>query len=358
MDMRALLIVLEPARHGGNNDAWNPFSLFAVDAAQTADVPFPGFFGLLQKKSPGADSMSMHWELAGSIAEQPFAQFGEFPAELVAAIEKEAGVEFLGNRPECSFAIPDDLAAEHLKTGKLILQSSPNSIMQIAAHEEVIPRARLYSICRIARKHCDAFRISRVIARPLKGISGAWIESGGRHDYAMTASRTVLNMISEAGLQVEGVGKVGEIFGRSGITHSHPAATHEAAFEVIDGLWEKTHDGLIIATLAGLDDAVGEEFHGWFSNFLRSVEPEDLVIVIACPGKLAGAQVHSTGTSELPFFVKYGEDTGLLGTRESCCDVAATLADFFDLREKPAQGKPLLPIERRNEYRFKGRAIV
>src|SRR5207302_2376418 len=114
--------------------------------------------------------------------------------------QRDAKVEFIGNHASSGTAILNELGAEHVKTGRPILYTSADSVMQIAAHEEVIPTKKLYDICRLARRHCNAHRIGRVIARPFIGIAGKWQRTPRRHDYSMVPPRTVLNAISEAGL--------------------------------------------------------------------------------------------------------------------------------------------------------------
>jgi phosphopentomutase len=248
--MRALLIVLDSVGCGHAPDAAaygdaGADTLGHIFAAQpqldlpalfalglwkilTADVFDPrargtiASYGRMRERSPGKDTTTGHWEIAGVILDQPFATFTEFPADLVRAIEREARVEFIGNYARSGTTILEELGDEHLRTGKPILYTSADSVIQIAAHERVIPTKRLYAICRVARRHADARRIGRVIARPFQGEPGAFQRTSGRHDFSMTPPRTVLNAIAETGLRVEGVGKISDIFAGSGITRSTP----------------------------------------------------------------------------------------------------------------------------------------
>ena len=159
-------------------------------------------WGRLRERSRGKDTTTGHWELAGVVLEQPFATFTQFPEDLVRAIERDAKAEFLGNYPQSGTVILDELGAEHLRTGRPILYTSADSVLQIAAHERVVPAARLLEICRVARRHADPLRIGRVIARPFAGEPGAFRRVAGRHDFSMVPPRTVLNAIAEAGLPV------------------------------------------------------------------------------------------------------------------------------------------------------------
>ena len=169
-------------------------------------------YGRMRESSAGKDTTTGHWELAGALLDEPFATFEKFPARLVEAIEQEAKVKFIGNYARSGTAILQELGEEHFKTGKPILYTSADSVMQIAAHGDVVPLKRLYEICRVARRRCTSYRIGRVIARPFAGEPGSFQRTGKRHDYSMVPPRTVLNAISEAGFVVEGVGKIGDIF--------------------------------------------------------------------------------------------------------------------------------------------------
>src|SRR5207247_6615600 len=139
-----------------------------------------------------------HWELAGVVLREPFALFEQFPPELVGAIEAECSVQFLGNYPASGTAIIDELGEEHLRTGRPILYTSADSVLQIAAHEQVISLERLSAICEGARRHGDPYRIGRVIARPFIGEPGHFTRTAGRHDFSMKPPYTVLNALQDA----------------------------------------------------------------------------------------------------------------------------------------------------------------
>src|SRR4030095_7481228 len=259
--------------------------------------PSPGAsWGRMRERSAGKDTTTGHWEIAGVILEKPFGTFTRFPDELVRAIEREAGVKFLGNFPQSGTVILDELGTEHIRSGKPILYTSADSVLQIAAHENVIPLKRLYDICSIARRHADAFRIGRVIARPFVGESGAWKRTSGRHDFPLPPPRTVLNAITDAGLPVRGAGKISDIFAGSGITDSTSTTSNMEGMAVLDRLWSETERGLIFANLVDFDMLFGHrrdvtgyaqalaEFDAWLPQFLNQVQPDDLVIITADHG--------------------------------------------------------------------------
>ena len=263
---------------------------------EPAGVPQSGSLGVMTERSAGKDTTTGHWEIAGVVLEEPFATFEKFPPELVGVIEREAGVKFLGNQAASGTAILDQLGAEHVATGHPILYTSADSVLQIAAHEDVIPLERLYEICRIARAQADAWKIGRVIARPFTGANGHFQRTANRHDYSLVPPRTVLNELQDAGIRVTGVGKISDIFADSGITESHPTKSNAHGMQAIDHLWDGGADGLIFANLVDFDmlfghrrDVAGyaralEEFDVWLGMFLPKVRPEDLVIITADHG--------------------------------------------------------------------------
>ena len=298
-------------------------------------------YGRMQERSAGKDTTTGHWEIAGAILDEPFAVFERFPDELVRGIEREAGVEFIGNFACSGTAVLDQLGAEHVRTGKPILYTSADSVLQIAAHEQVIPIDRLYAICKAARQHADAARIGRVIARPFIGDAGNFKRTARRHDYSMKPPRTVLDAISEAGVPVIGVGKISDIFADCGVTHSFPTASNAEGMQRIAELWRSERDGLIFANLVDFDmlfghrrDVAGyaqalEEFDSWLGEFLPHIEPDDLVIITADHGNDPTFRGTDHTREQVPLFVLDGAVPRDLGTRETFADVAASLADHF-----------------------------
>lgn len=311
--------------------------------------PLRGGVGVLTERSAGKDTTTGHWELAGAVIEEPFATFAHFPDELVQAIEREAGVKFLGNFAASGTAILDELGPEHVATGHPILYTSADSVLQIAAHEEILPLERLYEICRIARRHCDAWRIGRVIARPFVGESGHFTRTANRHDFSMLPPRTVLNALTDAEVPVIGIGKISDIFAGSGIPESHPTKSNADGMAIIDRLWATRRDGLLFANLVDFDSLFGhrrdvegyarelEIFDAWLAEFLPKIEPGDLVLITADHGNDPTWRGTDHTRERVPVFLPNAQ--GLLGVRETYADVAATVAAHFGLTW-PA-GKPL-----------------
>ena len=332
---------------------------------ENSDAKFSASYGRMREKSIGKDTTTGHWEIAGVVLEEGFTVFEKFPAQLVGAIGHEAKTSFLGNCAASGTAIMEELGREHCKTGQPILYTSADSVMQIAAHEDVVPVKRLYEICRIARRHCNPYRIGRVIARPFTGEPGNFARTSRRHDYSMTPPRTILNAISEAGLVVEGVGKIGDIFARSGITRSHPTASNEDGLSVIERLWQTMHDGLVFANLVDFDTNYGHrrdakgyaealaDFDEWLGGFLPQIEKDDLLIITADHGNDPTFRGSDHTREEVPVLVKFDGRVEPLGTRETFADVAATLARYFHLKEKWPHGEAMLDFTPRQSRHFK-----
>ena len=305
-------------------------------------------YGRMQERSAGKDTTTGHWELAGAILDEPFTVVERFPDDLVQRIERAAGVEFIGNYPRSGTTILEELGPEHVRTGKPILYTSADSVLQIAAHEAVVPLERLYDICKVARRHADDARIGRVIARPFTGEAGNFQRTSRRHDYSMKPPRTVLNAISEAGLPVIGVGKISDIFAGEGITESYPTASNAEGMERVAQLWRERSRGLIFANLVDFDMLFGHrrdfagyaralaEFDEWLGKFLPTIMPDDLVIITADHGNDPTFRGTDHTREQVPLFVIDGAPPRDLRVRQTFADAAATLADYFDISGWPS----------------------
>ena len=310
-------------------------------------------YGRMRPASTGKDTLAGHWEIAGVIVKEPFAVYEIFPDTLVDVIERDANIEFVGNCAQNGNEILEEFGEIHFKQRNPILFTSGDSVMQIAAHEEIIPRKRLYEICRVARRHCNALRIGRVIARPFTGTPGHFASAAGRHDFPIVPPRTVLNAISETGLAVEGVGKISDIFAHSGITRSHRTSSNGEGMKTVEKLWSGMHDGLIFANLADFDTLHGHrrdlhgfagaltEFDAWLGGFLPEIESEDLVIITADHGNDPTFRGTGHTREEVPLIALSNGHQGSLGVSETFSDVGATLMAYFGLEEKWPVGRSL-----------------
>ncbi len=259
--------------------------------------PFPGSAAAkMSEASAGKDTTTGHWELAGCVQAEPFETFTSFPQDLL----EEIGGPFLGNRAASGTEILVELGEEHLRTGRPIVYTSADSVLQIAAHEERYGLKKLHALCRRAREVLDrrGIRIGRVIARPFLGESAADFQrTGNRHDYSLKPPETVLNRLQAAGIRTIGVGKIADIFAGSGISESHPTKSNKEGMAVIEGLWYERRgtSHLIFANLVDFDSLYGHrrdpagyasclrEFDAWLGKFLPEIS-RDLLVITADHG--------------------------------------------------------------------------
>ena len=312
--------------------------------------------GCMTELSAGKDTTTGHWEIAGAPVTVPFATFEKFPESLVAEMQAAADVTFIGNYAQSGTVILDELGGKHLQTGSPILYTSADSVIQIAAHEEVIPVERLYEICRACRGIADRERIGRVIARPFAGSPGAFVRTAGRHDFSLRPPRTVLNLLQDQEVETIGVGKIGDIFAGAGIDRSHPTGSNREGCETIDRLIAEKRESprLIFANLVDFDmhyghrrDPVGyaralEEFDEWFGPAAERLDDETLLVITADHGN----DPTWTGTDHtrerVPLLVHDGGVSRCLGVRETFADVAASLADWFGISPADIPGTSFL----------------
>ena len=248
-------------------------------------------FARMSEASAGKDTTTGHWELAGSVLEQAFDTFEAFPQDLL----DEIGGPFLGNRAASGTEILEQLGQEHLRTGRPIVYTSADSVLQIAAHEERCGLKQLYALCQRARDVLDrrGIRIGRVIARPFLGDDPATFKrTSNRHDYSLMPPETVLNRLQAAGVETIGVGKISDIFCGSGISESHPTKSNADGMAAIEKLWaeERPNPHLIFANLVDFDMLYGHrrdpagyaeclrEFDRWLGSFLPKVGDDFLLI--------------------------------------------------------------------------------
>lgn len=383
--MRALLLVLDSVGCGGAPDAAEygdagantlghiyegcpGFSLPVLESMGVRRLleisaggggEWPERAGLMREVSAGKDTTTGHWELAGAILKKPFPVFEHMPVELVEAIELEAGVKFLGNYAASGTVILEELGEEHLRTGCPILYTSADSVLQIAAHEEAFGLERLYEVCRVARHHADAWQIGRVIARPFVGEPGGFVRTTHRHDYSYPPPRTVLAALQEAGVRVQGVGKISDILAGQGIDESYPTASNAEGMAETARLWKEAdrgRDTLLVVNLVDFDMIYGHrrdvagyagalrEFDIWLGEFQNEISGEDLVLITADHGNDPTWAGTDHTRERVPVFLLGMAPACPPGMRQSYADVAATLADFFG-RGEWATGRSLLREE-------------
>ena len=247
-------------------------------------------FGRLKERSRGKDTTAGHWELMGSVTSRPFPVYPEgFPPGVIREFERRTGREVLGNKPASGTAIIDELGAEHMSTGKLIVYTSADSVFQVAAHEQVVPVEELYRYCRIAREMLAGENaVARVIARPFTGQPGSFRRTERRRDFSLAPPPTYLNLLAEIGVPIHGVGKIYQIFAGSGIRYEHKTKNNIGGIKETISLLRELNDGLVFTNLVDFDmlwghrnDAAG------FAAGLEQVDREIPSLIAACrPGDL------------------------------------------------------------------------
>jgi phosphopentomutase len=236
----------------------------------------PATYGRLHPLGPGKDSATGHWELMGAVLERPLPTYPTgFPPEVIARLEAAMGCAVICNEPYNGIAAIEDFGSEHLRTGALILYTSQDSVLQLAAHVERVSLQELYGACTAAR---EAMRgehaVGRVIARPFAGADGAFERTPGRRDFALKPpGRTYLDELTDAGVPVHGVGKVEDLFAGVGVSHTHAGASNAQALASTDELLATLDRGLVFVNLIETDQLYGhrKDVHG-FAQALREVD--------------------------------------------------------------------------------------
>jgi phosphopentomutase len=266
--------------------------------AGVPSVARPAIHGRLWPHGPGKDTTTGHWELMGASAPDAPTYPDGFPLDLIEAFSRATGRPVLGNVPSEGLRALDDHGWQHLETGALIVYTSQDSVFQVAAHVEVVAPDELYDHCRAARSILTGeHAVGRVIARPFEGEPGAFRRTPGRRDFALPPpSPTYLDLLTDAGVAVNAVGKVAQVFAGRGITHELTAHDNATAIEAIDGLLAEPDAGLVFANLVDTDQVYGHRkdtagFHealrgvdAAVARWLPALAPDDLLVLTADHG--------------------------------------------------------------------------
>lgn len=312
--------------------------------------PFPlASWGKMREKSPGKDSVTGHWEIAGVVLEQPFATFPEgFSKEIIDSFRKETGFDPLGNIAASGTDILRQLGEEHLKTGRPIVYTSSDSVFQIAAHEKVLPPDDLYKLCRKVEILLKPYNICRVIARPFMGSTkDDFCRTEGRHDFPVRPPEpTLLERLKNKNIESYGVGKIHDLFAGTGLKETCPTKNNTEGMAATLKTLEKINQGLVMTNLVDFDmlyghrlDALGfagalEEFDRWLPTLLESMRVDDLLIITAdhgCDPTTPGTD-HTREFVPLLVYTEAQRVAVALGIRQTFADVGATVAENFGLR--------------------------
>ncbi|MTH52258.1 phosphopentomutase [Bacillus mangrovi] len=309
-----------------------------------------GYFTKMQEASSGKDTMTGHWEIMGLNIQEPFQVFPEgFPKELIDQLEKETGRKVIGNKPASGTEILEELGEEHIKTGALIVYTSADSVLQIAAHEEIIPIEELYDICEKARKMTmtEPYKLGRVIARPFTGEAGNWIRTSNRHDYALKPfGRTVMDELKDSGYDVIAIGKISDIYDGEGITDSIRTKSNMDGMDQIVKVMDRSFNGISFLNLVDFDALYGhrrnaegygqalQEFDARLPEVLNNLRTDDLLIITADHGNdpIHHGTDHTREYVPLIAFSPRMITGKELPVRKTFADVGATIADNFKVK--------------------------
>ena len=317
-------------------------NLDGVDYLPRTDKPTAAL-ARLRERSRGKDTTIGHWELAGVVSPTPLPTYPDgFPAEVLDAFTQATGRGVLCNKPYSGTEVIKDYGEEHLKTGKLIVYTSADSVFQIAAHESLVPPEQLYEYCRAARKILQGEHgVGRVIARPFEG-EWPFRRTTNRHDFSLIPPRTMLNAISEQGQAAIGVGKINDIFAGSGVTESMPTRGNTDGLAKTLALADRDFQGLCFVNLVDFDMLYGHrqdpdgyaaalaEFDRWLPDFLAKLGPEDVVFITADHGCDPSDQSTDHTREYVPLLaLGQGIRPVNLGTRSTFADLAATVCELL-----------------------------
>ena len=312
-----------------------------------------GAFGKMREASQGKDTTTGHWEMTGLQVDRGFPTFPQgFPAEMIARFEKQIGRGVLGNKTASGTEIIEELGPEHLKTGKVIVYTSADSVFQIAAHEEIVKIDELYHISEIARRLCDEIPIARVIARPFVGEPGSFKRTYNRRDFSMPpADKTILDDLVAAKFPVIGVGKIWDIFAGQGVTQNIHSEGNADGMQQTLAKMDELDRGLLYTNLVDFDMLYGhrrnpigyygalKEFDAFLPELRDKLRPRDLVLITADHGNDPTYRGTDHTREYVPILAMSGAPEKAaghdLGVRNGFYDLAQTIADGFGLKARP-----------------------
>jgi len=315
-----------------------------------SELKAEGAYGKAAEKSKGKDTTTGHWEIAGLISEEPFPTYPDgFPAEVMEQFEAAIGRGTLANKPASGTVIIEELGQKHLKTGKPIVYTSADSVFQIAAHEDLISVDELYDYCKKAREILQGkHAVARVIARPFVGEPGDFERTERRKDFSLAPPEpTILNLLEEQGLEVNAVGKITYIFNHSGITDSVTTSDNMDGVDQTIEYMDQTEKGLIFSNLVDFDQNYGHRrnvegyaaalkaFDQRIPEIKAAMRDDDLLLITAdhgCDPTYQGTDHTREYIPVLAYGKKINNNLDL-GIRESFSDLAATIADIFEIDE-------------------------
>ncbi|MCI1974918.1 MAG: phosphopentomutase [Limosilactobacillus sp.] len=314
--------------------------------------PAIGDYGQMAEISAGKDSMNGHWEMMGLPLTKPLDTFPNgFPTSLIKQIEGYSGRKVIVNKPYSGTQVIHDYGERQMKTGELIIYTSGDSVMQIAAHEEVIPVDELYKICKYARTLLNGpeYTVGRVIARPYIGPDqNHFVRTANRHDFSLAPTgRTDLERLQDAGYDVIGIGKINDIFSGRGISRGFHNESNADGMDHLDSVMREDFTGFCFTNLVDFDAKYGHrrnpkgfgealmEFDQRLGHVLDEMRPDDLLLITADHGNDPGFRGTDHTRENVPLLVyspTMKESNQSLGVRATFADLGATVLDNFNVK--------------------------
>lgn len=320
-----------------------------IEGVPASDKP-RAYYTKMQEASNGKDTMTGHWEIMGLYIDTPFRVFPDgFPDELIQRIEEKTGRKVIGNKPASGTEIIEELGEEHVKTGALIIYTSADSVLQIAAHEDIVPLKELYGICEFCREITleDPYMLGRIIARPFIGEVGSFKRTANRHDYALKPfGRTTMNEMKDAGLDVIALGKISDIYDGEGITKAVRTVSNMDGMDKMVQTLGESFKGLSFLNLVDFDAVYGhrrdpkgygqalEDYDRRLPEVFEKMTENDLLIITADHGNDPTYKGTDHTREYVPLLVysprfKEGKELPL---RKTFADIGATVADNFGVK--------------------------
>lgn len=313
--------------------------------------PTIGDYGKMEEISAGKDSMDGHWEMMGLPVTKPLSTFPNgFPQEIVDKLEKFSGRKVIVNKPYSGTEVIHDYGERQMKTGELILYTSGDSVMQIAAHEDVIPVKELYKICEYARTLVNGpkYTVGRIIARPYVGPDkDHFTRTANRHDFSLKPiGKTDMDRLREAGYDVIGIGKINDIFSGQGIDRGYHNESNMDGMDHVDEVMKQDFNGFCFTNLVDFDAMYGHrrnpkgfgqalmDFDKRLGTVLKEMKPDDLLMITADHGNDPGFRGTDHTRENVPLLAyspSMNKTNQSLGLRKTFSDLGATILDNFNV---------------------------